>query len=145
MGAHVNGRKDERGGGGIKGDPGDQFISNDWTTSSRPVNLEVDMVGYNTELKRPELYVKNNGRWYYLYQASIESIPPSSPGIFSDDFETGWAPSGEFDALFGENFEVKWFTNNQFNSIVGTDDFESGWFVQNSFNQLFLENFEEIW
>jgi hypothetical protein len=132
-------------GGGAKGDPGDQFISNDWTNNSRPVNPETDVVGYNTEMKRPELYVKANNTWYYLWQALIESIPPTIPGIFSDDFEVGWTPFGEFNALFSENFEVNWFTSNQFNSVVGTDNFESGWFIQNSFNQLFLENFEGVW
>lgn len=97
-----------------------------WTNASRPVNPGVDLVGYNTEEKRPECYVLVDSTWYYLWQAPVGVVPPTAPSIFSDDFETGWLVPGAFTPLFA-------------------DVFETGWFVDHTFGQLFLEDFEGTW
>lgn len=137
---------------GAKGDSGaagtgtadNRFFSNRWTNTSRLANPGTDIIGYNTEMNRPELYMKADNIWYYLWQGVVGIIPPTSPSIFSDDFETGWMPTGAVSTLFSDNFETGWTTSGEFGALF-SDDFEIGWFIQNLFNQLFLENFEGVW
>lgn len=81
------------------------FLTNTWTNTTRPESPGEDLVGYNAEEERPELYVLADDKWYYLWQGPIGVMPPTSPAIFSDDFETGWFDDEEFSFLFLEDFE----------------------------------------
>ena len=104
----------------------------------------MDIVGYNTEEKRPEIYVLADGEWYYLWQGIIARPPPTSPAIFSEDFEIGWLTEGQFSQVYAEVFESGWFINNQFN-LLDDDNFEVDWFTDGIFNEQFTEGFEGSW
>ena len=120
------GERGPQGEQGAKGDTGDQFLANRWTNATRPVDPGADLVGYNEEEQRPEVWVEANGLWYYLWQGEVEAEPPTGPAIFSDNFESGWLLPGAFTQLF-------------------IDLFESGWFIDHPFSSIFVENFEGAW
>lgn len=102
-----------------------RLLSPKWTTATRPASPGIDLVGYNMEEKRPELYVLADDVWYYLWQGIVGVAPPTSPAIFSDDFESGWFDVGGFSSLFLETCESGWFTDNLFSFLL-LEDFENG-------------------
>jgi hypothetical protein len=105
---------------------GGAIFSQIWTNSTRPAAPDTDLIGYNTEEQRPELYVLAEGQWYYLWEGKIGAPPPTAPAIFADDFESGWFVIGPFSERYADNFE-------------------SGWFIDRVFNSLFAEDFEGVW
>lgn len=111
---------------GPQGPPGSLF-NNKWTNATRPSTPGTDLVGYNTEEEQPELYILVEDKWYYLWQGPIGVVPPTSPTIFSDDFESGWVDVDGFAPLWSENFQTGWFTDNTFSSLFQENFQNGGW------------------
>jgi len=146
---------------GPQGIPGPGIMAHLWTNITRPSNPVEDLLGYNTEEQRPELYVVDDARWYYLWQAPVSGGGPSEPSLFTDGFEVGWFTDRQFNQLmsdgfdwptgaegwtqlYADSFEIEWFNLREFAQLA-TEGFESGWFIDHPFSQLFSDGFEGTW
>jgi len=118
------------------------YLSRTWTDTTRIAHPSENVMGYNTERKRIEFYIKSEDKWYYKWQNEVGSIPDNLPTIFFDSFEDEWFVDNTFTKLFEDLFENEWFADNIFTQLF-IDNFENNWFVNNVFVSLFIEDFED--
>lgn len=125
---------------------GGSFLAETWTDETRELHPIIDKVGYNTQRKRVEYYVKVQDKWYYKWNDEIDLESPASvPNLFQDNFMTGWFENNIFIKLFEDNFDTQWREENIFIKIK-EDNFQNNWYINNTFSQIFIENFEsEDW
>lgn len=120
------------------------YLSNTWTDETREAHPSKDIIGYNTEKKRCEFYIKITDKWYYEWNDLINlDIPGSLPSLFSDNFIEDWFEDNIYTELFTEDFNSQWREDNIFTKIM-QDNFQTGWFENNVFSNIFQEQFEDV-
>lgn len=136
-----------------------------WTNATRPVSPGEDLLGFNDEERRHELYTLAEDKWYFAkYGWQVPMPPPPDPALFTEDFETDWFTALGFDPLMTEGFdvgwpvavegwaqlavdgfEIGWYSLREFDARLVAEGFETGWFVDHPFSPLFAEGFEGVW
>ena len=122
---------------------GGSFLAETWTDDTRELHPSADKVGYNTQRKRVEYYVKAEDKWYYKWNDEIDlESPAPAPPMFQDNFETGWFEERVFTQLMSENFDTGWQVENVFTELFD-EDFSINWFIDNIFAEKFAEDFQD--
>jgi hypothetical protein len=121
---------------------GGSFLAENWTDDTRELHPLADKIGYNTQRKRIEYYVKAEDKWYYMWGAEVDLIPPTPPpSLFQDNFEEGWVTNNIFTKIMEEDFDTGWQIDHIFIQLF-SEDFQTNWHIYNIFTQLFSEDFE---